>query len=78
MENNRRTGRTTRLVDLYVQEYFNSDEFNIEDHHKGKNSTEDLLEIFMQRLRIEHRILLGVHYNIVNKGVTKRIVKIYG
>lgn len=61
----RRSGRTTRLVDQYIQELLNCpDSFpwiEIPDHHEGGGHYEankHLVHILLNRLRSEHGALL--------------------
>lgn len=59
----RRSGRTTRLVDQYVQELFTLGECEVIDHwwpekreHDGRNADKHILKVFLVRLEFEHRI----------------------
>lgn len=54
---NRRTGRTTRIVDYYVQALFNNGCALLTDHHWGgehPEANENLFNRVMQRLQNEH------------------------
>lgn len=55
----RRTGRTTRLADEYVQRLFKDRHVIVVDHwHEGKNGNHNedrrLLDIICRRLKMEH------------------------
>lgn len=76
-ETNRATGRTTRLVDLYIQLLFESEEglqIAIVDHHPARASHENLADRIVRRLNIEHPSLLVVksrHYSEVTIKISK-------
>ncbi len=60
---NRRTGRTTRIVDESVQEFFNNGKVVLNDHYwvgKGDMSPRErlrhILRVFLRRLASEHGI----------------------
>lgn len=55
MEDLRRTGRTTRLVDQYIQDLFNNPGkwIVMQDHHD--NGNKHLFRIINRRLAIEHQ-----------------------
>jgi len=57
MENNRRIGNTTRLVDYYIQHLFNNpgDEIKIVDHYDVKPAHRYLLDRIINRLQLEHK-----------------------
>ena len=50
----RRTGRTTRLADRYIQQLFKDGEITIVDHTDIDESSLNLLYIISQRLNREH------------------------
>lgn len=54
MEKNRATGRTSRLVDSYIQELFNQGEIDVKDHHDDKHSNRYLLERIVDRYEREY------------------------
>ena len=56
MEENRQTGRTTRLVDFYIQELYNNSnkEIIIKDHYENNESNRYLLSRIKYRLEKEH------------------------
>lgn len=57
----RRTGRTTRFADQYIQDLFSSETANIKgsivvrDHHGSPEADKRLADIIMQRLHMEHQ-----------------------
>lgn len=59
----RATGRTTRLVDWYIQELFKWEEVEIVDHHPNSYTNRFLTETIAKRIRHEHpHIKLNVRY----------------
>ena len=57
IENNlRASGRTTRLIDYYVQELFKNKYADIEirDHNKGRMSALYLMDNIVNRIKSEH------------------------
>ena len=73
----RATGRTTRLIDEYVQELFERGEVILKDHHEGGKHSLANINIsnrFKDRMRLEHRGV-GVVYNIVGNVTIAKIVK---
>lgn len=69
----RATGRSTRLVDMYVQEFFTSPQGTsvlILDHWDDPRAHRSLLDRVISRLRIEHP---GVHYAVCT--VTNSIMR---
>lgn len=64
----RRTGRTTRLVDKYVQDYFTSTHVVIRDHVPNTGCHEDLAELVTDRLIVEHHII-PIRSEEVNSGL---------
>ena len=69
-DSNRATGRTTRLVDYYIQELFNNPNKEIEiiDHHNTQQSNIHLTQMILQRFYNEHK---GVKIEIVKQNVLK-------
>jgi len=73
----RATGRTTRLVDRYVQELFHHGEVILRDHHEGGSSAaanEYLANKFEDRMAREHEEIV-VKYNNAGSITTARIIK---
>ena len=62
----RRCGRTTRLVDKYVQLFFQEGIIDIVDHHRTLRSNVRLADLISSRLLTEHKIRIdrvnGKHY----------------
>lgn len=56
-EKHRRTGRTTRLVDNCVQDFFDNGFCFTKDHWGTKDSNRRLMEIVLRRLYLEHNII---------------------
>lgn len=54
----RHTGRTTRLIDGYIQQLYDQrgDWIVIEDHYNSKSANDMLLKKVLQRLHNEHSI----------------------
>ncbi len=50
----RATGRTTRLIDGYVQELFSTGYIQPIDHHNTKKATRDLIYRIAKRMEQEH------------------------
>ena len=70
----RATGRTTRIIDFIIQEYFNISpgqtiEFN--DHHDSQSAKLHLLSKLKVRLAYEHHQTLNKHYiiNVYDKSI---------
>lgn len=59
----RRSGRTTRLADQYIQQLFEFGEVKIKDHTNNRVSNENLFNIVKDRLRYEHERFLD--YEII-------------
>lgn len=60
----RATGRSTRLVDEYIQMFFTNPQgvpVKVLDHYDDIKAHVQLLERVVSRLKIEHK---GVHYSI--------------
>lgn len=65
----RATGKSTRLIDFYIQELFNKKEIFVIDHDKfgeNKYANNDLLDKIMRRLHSEHYRI--TKYLTVNRG----------
>lgn len=69
---NRATGRTTRLVDYYIQKLFNNpnEEIKIIDHYNIQQSNIHLTQMILRRLDNEHR---GVKIKVVNQNILKYV-----
>jgi hypothetical protein len=50
----RATGRTTRLVDYYIQELFNNGEIKVYDHWETKEGDRELILRIKKRMDNEH------------------------
>jgi hypothetical protein len=76
-ESMRFTGRTTRLIDNYVQELFRKREVILKDHYKdGEDylANSYLANRFKDRINLEHRDVEVKYYNSGN-ALTAKIVK---
>ena len=63
----RATGRTTRIIDFIIQEYFNispGQSIEFDDHHDSRSAKLHLLSKLNARLNYEHYQLLNKHYTI--------------
>lgn len=62
----RRTGRTTRMIDSFIQDFFNRGKCEIHDHYVDKKSYDRVMDIVLERLSREH----GIRNNdiIVNRN----------
>lgn len=71
-DSNRATGRTTRLVDYYIQKLFNNpnEEIEIIDHYNIQQSNIHLTQMILRRLYEEHR---GVKIKVVNQNILKYV-----
>lgn len=70
----RKTGRTTRLVDAFVQELFEKrgEWVNIFDHYHERNASELLIKRIVARLKNEHGVTstdLDVNYNAMSMRI---------
>jgi hypothetical protein len=80
---NRRSGRTIRLVDKYIQELFTEPigtTIQIHDHYYNTESwsnhimaSKDLLRILLRRLQIEHRIEAGKPFYMGRRGYIMKV-----
>ena len=71
----RATGRTTRLIDDYVQELFKRGEVILRDHHEngeGYRANGILTIKFKDRMRLEHKSV-EVKYNTIGNATTAKI-----
>lgn len=68
----RHSGRTTRLVDAYVQELFERGEVNVRDHYPEVTNHLRVFKILLERLKREHHMYQGVHYNLCHLKITLR------
>lgn len=66
-ENKRSTGRTTRLVDHYIQELFTKGEAIIIDHFNTRNENKELAKKVLNRLNNEHNKKGKVVINIFSE-----------
>ena len=66
----RATGRTTRLVDFYIQELFNNKntEIKIKDHTDDRRSNNYLMYKVLNRLENEHKVV-KVTFNGINNSI---------
>ena len=55
-KNGNRVGNTTRLIDMFVQDFFTKGECVIYDHHNTRQSRERVFNLVLQRLNREHHI----------------------
>lgn len=71
-DSNRATGRTTRLVDYYIQELFNhpNEEIKIVDHTNTQQSNIHLTQMILRRMYEEHR---GVKIKVIKQNVLKYV-----
>jgi len=71
-DSNRTTGRTTRLVDYYIQELFNNPNKEIEiiDHYNMQQSNIHLTQMILRRMYEEHR---GVKIKVVDQNILKYV-----
>ena len=53
-----KSGRTTRLVDQAVQEFFTTGKATLVDHFDGVVANERLRKIFLHRMYVEHSMLI--------------------
>ena len=69
---NRATGRTTRLVDYYIQELFNhpNEEIEIIDHTNTQQSNTHLTQLILQRMYNEHR---QIKIKVIKQNVLKYV-----
>lgn len=67
-DENRTSGRTTRLIDYYIQELYNNPNKEIEiiDHSNIQQSNIHLTQMILNRLYNEHK---GDHFKIVKTNV---------
>lgn len=56
LEPGRRTGRTTRLVDSFINELFTQGQVKVYDHHPLNHSSLMVLKMVLKRLKSEHGI----------------------
>lgn len=52
----RRQGNTTRMVDMFVQDFFDTGKCNIYDHHNTRESIKRVFNMVLERLAREHGI----------------------
>ena len=71
-DSNRATGRTTRLVDYYIQELFNhpNEEVEIIDHTNTQQSNTHLTQLVLQRMYNEHR---QIKIKVIKQNVLKYV-----
>ncbi len=70
---NRRTGNTTRLADLAIQDIFNGKKWIAKDHHNNTESNENLFTKVMIRLSHEHCNGIPTNMKIFFKYDTKNL-----
>lgn len=51
-----RSGRTTRIVDKLIQDFFNNGACYIYDHHGTRDAAMNVQKLFLGRLKWEHGI----------------------
>jgi len=54
LKDNRRTGRSTRLIDDYIQRLFTRGYIQVYDHHFTEEARKDLFNRIAKRLELEH------------------------
>ena len=71
-DSNKATGRTTRLVDYYIQELFNhpNEEVEIIDHTNTQQSNTHLTQLVLQRMYNEHR---QIKIKVIKQNVLKYV-----
>ena len=71
-DSNRATGRTTRLVDYYIQKLFNNpnEEVEIIDHTNTQQSNTHLTQLVLQRMYNEHR---QIKIKVIKQNVLKYV-----
>ena len=71
-ESDRATGRTTRLVDYYIQKLFNNpnSEIKIVDHTNTQQSNTHLTQLVLQRMYNEHR---QIKIKVIKQNVLKYV-----
>jgi hypothetical protein len=52
----RRSGRTTRIIDKCVQDFFDYNKCEVKDHYLTRESNLRVLRIVLERLRNEHGV----------------------
>jgi hypothetical protein len=52
----RRVGNTTRMIDMFIQDFFNKGECKIFDHYDTRQSRQRVFDLVLQRLKMEHHI----------------------
>jgi len=70
----RRTGRSTRLIDEYIQELFRGRRILVKDHYGTRQSDELLWDDIMDRLYLEHKHLFG--RDLIEKSQIALTIKI--
>lgn len=72
----RRTGKTTRIVDRCIQELFKKGKTYLYDESRGKVATHDIFDLLMQRLGREHETTkVEFKFETVN-GIYCAIIKL--
>ena len=71
-DSNIATGRTTRLVDYYIQKLFNNpnEEIKIIDHYNIQQSNIHLTQFILQRIYNEHR---QIKIKVIKQNVLKYV-----
>ena len=73
MEDKRQSGRTTRLIDNYIQLLFEVDkgqEVQVRDHYPSNDAHRMLLEKIVARLNAEHKGL-SFEYDIRSRTIKR-------
>ena len=71
----RRTGKSTRLIDEYIQVLFNDGVIEVRDHYLSREADNFLTSKIMRRLQSEHpgvNIKLNANSNIIIIVKTKK------
>ena len=69
----RRAGNTTRLIDMFIQDFFNEGECHIYDHYNTRQSRQRVFILVLQRLNREHHIEEKDVYLDRNRLIIRRI-----
>ena len=70
---NRRSGRTTRIIDDAIQDLFHTGECHVWDHYKDGKDAQRNKEVFMlvlRRLQNEHKLIMKA----ISVDVGKKII----
>ncbi len=67
----RRVGNTTRMIDMFVQDFFNKGECQVYDHHPTQESRERVFKLVLERLNREH----GIEEKDVRAYITTGLIR---